>query len=359
MIAGEASGDLHASNLIKALYQQDTEASVRAWGGDLMEASGAVLAKHIKELAFMGFAEVILNINTILGNIKYCKKDILAWKPDALILVDYPGFNLRIAKWAKKQGIKVIYYISPQIWAWHESRVHQIKQNVDLMLVILPFEQAFYKKYGYDVQYVGHPLLDVISSTSPDLIDKKTVALLPGSRRQEIKKMLPEMLNMCKYFSEYEFALACAPAIPDEFYDKYLTAYPQVKRFKGKTYNLLKNAHAALVTSGTATLETALFGVPQVVCYKGGTLSYLIAKNLIKIKYISLVNLIMDEEVVKELIQDKMNEKNLKNELQKILNDKNRFQIESKYHILRQKLGDKGASLRAAAKIVDFLEKLC
>ena len=357
MIAGEASGDLHASNLIKALCQQDAETSIRAWGGDLMEASGAVLAKHIKELAFMGFAEVIMNLSTILGNIKYCKKDILAWKPDALILVDYPGFNLRIAKWAKKQGIKVIYYISPQIWAWHESRVHQIKENVDLMLVILPFEQAFYKKYGYDVQYVGHPLLDVISATSPELTDQKTIALLPGSRRQEIKKMLPEMLNICKYFGEFEFALACAPAIPDDFYDKYLTDYPQVKRFKGKTYNLLKNAHAALVTSGTATLETALFGVPQVVCYKGGKLSYLIAKNLIKIKYISLVNLIMDEEVVKELIQDEMNEKNLKSELQKVLNDKNRLQIESKYHILRQKLGDQGASLRAAVKIVDFLVK--
>lgn len=357
MIAGEASGDLHASNLIKALNQQDPEASIRAWGGDLMEASGADIAKHIKDLAFMGFAEVIINLSTILGNIKYCKKDILAWKPDALILVDYPGFNLRIAKWAKKQGIKVIYYISPQIWAWHESRVHQIKKNVDLMLVILPFEQAFYKKYGYDVQYVGHPLLDVISHSSVAPTDLKTIAFLPGSRKQEITKMLPEMLNMCKYFSEYEFALACAPAIPDEFYDEFLSNYPQVKRFKGKTYNLLKNAHAALVTSGTATLETALFGVPQVVCYRGGKLSYLIAKNLIKIKYISLVNLIMDEEVVKELIQDEMNEKNLKKELYKILQAENRRVIESKYHILRQKLGDKGASERAAVKIVDFLVK--
>lgn len=361
IIAGEASGDLHASNLVKYLAKADNSAQIRGWGGDLMQASGVTVVKHIKDLAFMGFSEVLLNLRTILGNISFCKKDILGWGPDVLILIDYPGFNLRIAKWAKKYNIKVVYYISPQIWAWHESRVHQIKKNVDLMLVILPFEQDFYNKYQFPVTFVGHPLLDVVpeklhteDKTNGNI---KTIALLPGSRQQEIKRMLPVMLNVTKNFPSYHFAIACAPAINDSFYDEFLTNYPDVERFRGKTYSLLQNAFAALVTSGTATLETALIGVPQVVCYKGEKLSYLLARKLIKIKYISLVNLIMDREVVTELIQDEMNEVRLTQELTKILQSDKQLQLTQIYTELRKKLGNAGASERAAKAIFDFAKK--
>lgn len=359
IIAGEASGDLHASNLVKSLTKLDPNTELYGWGGELMAGAGVKLEKHIKDLAFMGFAEVVMNLKTILGNINFCKKDILTKKPDVLILIDYPGFNLRIAKWAKEQKIPVCYYISPQIWAWHESRVHQIKKNVDLMLVILPFEQAFYRKYDYHVTFVGHPLLDVVPKIQVPVLtsDGKgpLIALLPGSRKQEICRILPIMLKVTTRFPDYRFAIACAPAIPEGFYDAFLKDYPRVERFTGKTYDLLSQAYSALVTSGTATLETALFNVPQVVCYKGEQLSYMIATKLITIKYISLVNLVMEKEVVKELIQHHMTAENLSAELMKINQSDERFRILNDYAELRKKLGDSGASGRAAEAIFQFI----
>jgi lipid-A-disaccharide synthase len=384
IIAGEASGDLHGSNLIKELKKQDAAATIRGWGGDMMQQAGADIVKHFRDLAFMGFVEVIKNLPTIFKNLKFCKKDILQFKPAALILIDYPGFNLRIAKWAKQNGLKVIYYISPQVWAWKENRVKLIKQCVDKMLVILPFEKEFYKKWNYDVEYVGHPLVEVIdefrdrqkwvvgSSESdsdkavphpftPDFgpltTNSPVIALLPGSRKQEILMKLPVMLRMSKFFPEYNFVVACAPGQDDSFYHELLKDYPNVSSVKGETYSLLLRAKAALVTSGTATLETALFGVPEVVCYKGSNASYQIAKRLIKVKYISLVNLIMDKEVVKELIQSELTAENVKKELQKILTDPAiKQQLIADYTVLKNILSKGGhASANAAKSIVDFL----
>lgn len=360
IIAGEASGDLHGSNLIKALHQQDMQADIRCWGGDRMEAAGATLVKHYRDLAFMGFVEVLMHLRTIFKNIDFCKSDILTYQPDVLILIDYPGFNMRIAEWAKKQGIKVVYYISPQIWAWKENRVHKIKRDVDLMLVILPFEKDFYKKWNFDVQYVGHPLIEVVQHEQKEVpvvpvSGKPVIALLPGSRKQEIKIKLPVMLSVVKHFPDYQFVVAQAPAQPDSFYEE-LIGNENVQLVKGQTYNLLKQAKAALVTSGTATLETALFGVPQVVCYKGNQLSYMLAKKLIKVKYISLVNLIMDKPVVTELIQAELNEQNLKTELDRILTDGPFLQQQLQdYKVLWHKLGDSDASIEAAAAIISFL----
>ena len=323
IIAGEASGDLHGSRLVSALKKRDAAANIRGWGGDLMEEAGAQIVKHIRELAFMGFLEVAKNLGTILGNIKWCKQDIESFKPDVLVLVDYPGFNLRIAKWAKAQGIKVLYYIAPQVWAWKENRVHDMKKSIDKMLVILPFEQSYFAdKWQWDVTYAGHPLVEVIRDFKPkiaSLSSKPVIALLPGSRKQEISLKLPVMLEAAAHFKDYQAVVAKAPAIEDAFYQDMLQGYPGAVAVKNLTYELLSQAKAALVTSGTATLETALFRVPQVVCYKGNPISYQIAKRLIKIKYISLVNLIMDKEVVKELIQREMNAENLRQELQKIL----------------------------------------
>ncbi len=360
IIAGEASGDLHGSNLVKALKQQDPNANARAWGGDKMEAAGATVVKHYRELAFMGFVEVLKNLRTILRNLTFCKQDILQYAPDALILVDYPGFNLRIAKWAKQQGIKVIYYISPQVWAWKESRVKAIKRDVDQMLVILPFEKEFYRRWQYDVTYVGHPLVKVINDFVPGpplFPGKKLIALLPGSRKQEIMMKLPIMLAASKNFPSFHFAVAKAPGIEQDFYDQLLSPYSNVSAVAGQTYQLLSEATAALVTSGTATLETALFGVPEVVCYKGGALSYQIARRLVKIKYICLVNLVMDKEVVKELIQDELTPGNLTHELQKILTDAATIQrLKEDYHQLNSILSQGGdASVNAATCIVDFL----
>jgi len=356
VIAGEASGDLHASNLIKEIKNLRPDSQFRCWGGDLMKSQGAELVKHYRELAFMGFTEVVLNLRTILKNIELCKKDILEYKPDALILVDYPGFNLRIAEFAKKHELKVIYYISPQVWAWKQSRVHKIKNIVDKMIVILPFEKDFYKKFDYDVDFVGHPLLDAIDEKKDAKLnisaEKPVIAILPGSRRQEIATMLPIMLNIWNEFKDYEFVIAGAPSVPEEFYKKYIDS-KNVRIVYNQTYDLLKKATAALVTSGTATLETALFEVPEVVCYKGGKISYLIAKNLIKVKYIALANLIMEKEIIKELIQDDFNESNLKAELNKILNNENRIKIIEQYKILKNKLGGPGASHRAAELIVN------
>ncbi|MES1219176.1 MAG: lipid-A-disaccharide synthase, partial [Bacteroidota bacterium] len=284
IIAGEASGDLHGSNLIREIKKLDSAVSIRCWGGDLMQQAGGELAKHYRDLAFMGFVEVVSNLRTIFRNLKFCKEDILAYKPDALILIDYPGFNLRIAKWAKQQGLKVIYYISPQVWAWKENRVKMMKQCIDKMLVILPFEKEYYKnKWNWEVEYVGHPLVEVIESRKSAVrsreSESKTIALLPGSRKQEIAVKLPLMLEAVKSFPDYEFVIAQAPALDESFYKTFTDPYPNVSSVKNKTYDLLLESKAALVTSGTATLETALFGVPEVVCYKGSSISYQIAKR--------------------------------------------------------------------------------
>ena len=357
IIAGEASGDLHGSNLIKELHRQDSHADIRCWGGDRMEAAGAKLMKHYRELAFMGFVEVITHLRTIFRNIDFCKKDISQFNPDVLVLIDYPGFNMRIAEWAKNKGIKVVYYISPQVWAWKEKRVEKLRRDVDKMLVILPFEVDFYKKWQYEVTYVGHPLVEVVRQEKENipvtpLSDKPIIALLPGSRAQEIKVKLPIMLQMVKHFPDYCFVVAQASALPDELY-KEMIGDAAVLLVKDQAYNLLKQARAGLITSGTATLETALFGLPQVVCYKGNAVSFWLAKKLVKIKYISLVNLIMDKLVVTELIQDELTESKLKASLTRLLEDKDYQQeLKQDYSTLWHKLGDKPASENAAREIV-------
>lgn len=361
MIAGEASGDLHASNLMKAIQHQDANAEFRFWGGDLMQEVGGTLVKHYKERAFMGFIEVIMNLKTILGLINFCKKDISNYTPDVIVFIDNSGFNLRIAKWAKKQGYRTNYYISPQVWASRAGRVEDIKRDVDAMFVILPFEKAFYKKYDYDVTFVGHPLIDAIADRKQineqvfkeehDLSGKPIIALLPGSRKQEITKMLSVMLKMVERFKEYQFVIAGAPSQDFEFYKQFITT-DNVKYISNKTYDLLSISYAALVTSGTATLEAALFKVPEVVCYKGSWISYQIAKRIITLKFISLVNLIMDKEVVTELIQDEFNEKRLEIELIRILDKKERKAIFENYFDLENSLGGKGASENAAKLIV-------
>jgi len=386
IIAGEASGDLHGSNLIRELKKIDPSAELRCWGGDKMEAAGATLVKHYKELAFMGFTEVLKNLRTIFRNLDICKADILEYKPDALILIDYPGFNLRIAKWARQQalfgtsGSKIIFYISPQVWAWKENRVKMMKQCIDKMLVILPFEKDFYKnKWGWEVEYVGHPLVEVVdeflmqsqqlavasgqgeatSITGSQLPTGNwpLIALLPGSRKQEILKKLPIMLQVAEHFPSYQFVVAKAPGLEESFYNELLVPYKNVSSVVNKTYDLLSTAKAALVTSGTATLETALFGVPEVICYKGNAISYQIAKRLIKIKFIGLVNLIMDKEVVKELIQDELTPANLERELNELLNNEaKQKQVKEDYAALKQLLSKGGnASANAAGSIVDFL----
>lgn len=367
IISGEASGDLHGSNLMRELKKQDADANFRCWGGDLMQDQGGDIVKHYRDLAFMGFAEVILNLRTIFKNISFCKADILSFQPDVLILIDYPGFNLRIAKFAKAAGIKVFYYISPQIWAWKQSRVHGIKKNVDEMFVILPFEKAFYARFDMDVHFVGHPLLDAIAHFGTDslagfrtangLDDKPIVALLPGSRKQEIKKMLPIMLSAAARFPEYQFVIAGAKSITAEFYAELIGNNP-IKVLKSKTYPLLRSAHAAMVTSGTATLETALFGVPEVVCYKGGQISYQIARRLIKVGYISLVNLIMDRIVVKELIQAEFNADTLEEELRAISEDgPYRTKMLADYGKLKADLGGEGASKNTATLMLKTLRQ--
>jgi len=367
IIAGEASGDLHGANLMKALYEEDPEAEIRFWGGDLMEKTGGTLVKHYRDLAFMGFVEVIFNLKTILNNIKICKKDISEFKPDVLIFIDYPGFNMRIAKWAKVLGYKTHYYISPQIWAWKENRIKAIKNDVDKMFVILPFEKSFYEdKHQFPVEFVGHPLIDAIQSQSkPDenifrrenqLNEKPIIAVLPGSRKQEITKMLSVMLSVVEDFEEYQFVIAGAPSQDFEFYKQFITN-KNIKFISNKTYDLLRFSTAALVTSGTATLETALFKVPEVVCYKGSWASYQIAKRIITLKYISLVNLIMDQEVVTELIQEDCNTKRIKEELQKLLEPDYREKLLKNYDILEEKLGGTGASKKTAKLIVENLKQ--
>lgn len=358
LIAGEASGDLHGGNLVKYLLKNDPNAEIRAWGGDLMKAAGATLVKHYRDLAFMGFTEVVLNLRTILRNISFCKTDIEVFHPDAVIFIDYPGFNLRISKWAKQKGFKTIYYISPQVWAWKENRVKTIKQSVDKMLVILPFEKPFYKKWGYEVEYVGHPLVSVIDeyrALHPAMEKglRKKVGLLPGSRKQEIKVKLPIMMEVAGKFPEVDFIVAKAPGIEEQFYLPLIAQHPNVQVRANRTYEILNEVDAALVTSGTATLETALFQVPQIICYKGGRISYEIARRLIKIKYIGLVNLIMDKPVVKELIQGELNANNLKAELNKILFQENEIlRIKQDYQQLKKLLSREGNASENAAEII-------
>lgn len=367
IIVGEASGDLHGSNLIKNIFKLDKDAQIRAWGGDLMAAQGAEVVKHYRELAFMGFIEVVANLRTILKNFEESKKDILKFNPDVLILIDYPGFNLRMAKFAHQNGIKVFYYISPQVWAWKENRVKQIKAYIDQMYVILPFEKEFYKKYNIDVNFVGHPLIDAVEDFKSLYADKESfveenkldnrplIAILPGSRKQEIARILPIMIEVASLYSEFQFVIAGAPSQEISFYQPFI-AQSDIKILFGKTYQLLTYSHAAMVTSGTATLETAIFKVPQVVCYKGGFLSYAIARLLVKIKFISLVNLIMDREVVKELIQNKLNKKNLRREFELISRKgETRDKIMKDYEALYNKLGGEGASYLTAKLMLKTL----
>lgn len=365
IIAGEASGDLHGSNLMKELYKEDVNADIRFWGGDLMQNVGGFLVSHYKERAFMGFFEVLKNLSKVLGFIRFCKKDIAQFKPDVLIFIDNSGFNLRIAKWAKKLGFKTNYYISPQVWASRAGRVQDIKRDIDKMFVILPFEKEFYKKYHYKVSFVGHPLIDAIADRNQvgirdfreeyNLGTKPIIALLPGSRKQEITKMLSVMLSLVDDFSEYEFVIAGAPSQDFSFYQQII-GDRKVSFINNKTYDLLSVSYAALVASGTATLETALFKVPQVVCYKGGTISYQIAKRIITLKFISLVNLIMDKEVVTELLQNDFTKEKLVVKLRNILDAKNREKLFLEYFELEKILGGKGASKKVAKSIYENIK---
>jgi len=362
IIAGEASGDLHGSNLIKELKKLDNSSHFRCWGGDLMSQECNDLVKHYKDYSHMGFFEVFINLKKILKNLSFCKKDIKKYNPDVIIYVDFPGFNLRIAKWAKKNKFKNHFYISPQIWAWKQNRIKTIRKVIDRMYVILPFEKKFYSSINFNVHYVGHPLLDVIKTNKNEALDRgqeKIIALLPGSRDQEIKKILPEMINIIKNFKNYSFYICAAPSQKRSTYLKYIKDknIEKVKIVENQTYEILSKSSAALVTSGTATLETALFKVPQVVCYKSSWISIMIGRFLLRnLKYISLVNLILDKEVVKELIQENLNEKNLTSELNKILEGDHRINMLKSYNKLTDKLGNKGASKKTALKIFNYLE---
>lgn len=364
IIAGEQSGDLHGSNLVKELFKQDDRAEIYCWGGDLMEKAGATLLMHYKKSAFMGFSIILKNLTTIRENFKLCKKDIERIKPDRIILIDYAGFNLRIAKFAKNRGYTVYYYISPKFWAWNERRVKKVKKFVDRMFIIFPFEEQFYKKWDIPVNYLGNPLSDEIEKRlreipSPENIrkelalgEKPVIAILAGSRRHEVEDILPPMLRATSHFPEHQIVLAGVKNLPDDLYMKIIGDYP-VKLIKEKTYEILSIADAALVTSGTATLETALIGTPQVVCYKSDPISMLIGWIVIKVKYISLVNLIADREVVKELIGFNANEKNIRSELESIVQEgeKRRSMLEG-YRDIKERLGSSGASERIAAEIV-------
>ncbi len=357
LIAGESSGDLHGSNLMHQIQLIDKQAEFRYWGGDLMKSKGGELVSHYKERAFMGITDVLLNIRKIVKAIHLCKKDIEMYKPDALILIDYPGFNLRIAKWAKQQNIKVHYYISPKVWAWNNKRAHGIKQNVDYLYSILPFEINFYKPYGIIPDYIGNPICDAISQYQFDdnfivnnQLNEDYIALLPGSRKSELKHILPVMLETTRNFPNYQFVLAGANHISDDEYNQYTKGY-QVKLIKNKTYDVLKNAKAALVCSGTATLETALIGCHQVVCYKFSKISYWIGRMVVKVKYISLVNLILDKMLVKELIQNELTKENVSKELHNILSEEGKKKLDLGYIELKKTVGESGASERAAILI--------
>lgn len=366
LVAGEASGDLHGANLMKALKVEDPKAEFRYFGGDLMQAEGGTLVKHYEDMAFMGFVEVVANLRTILKNMSLCKKDILAYRPDVLVLIDFPGFNLKIAEFAKKKGLLVCYYISPKVWAWNQKRVLKIKKAVDHLFCILPFEVEFYKSWGMDIDYVGNPLLDAVAAFTPNpdflknnmlLSGKKIVALLPGSRKQEISRLLPDMAKVAERFTNFQFVIAGAPTFDADYYRQYIGGMHIPVVFNA-TYDLLANAEAAIVASGTATLETALLNVPQVVVYKGNAVTIGIAKMLIKIKFISLVNLIMDKAVVKELIQQDCESHSISNELDKLVGlDDYRQQMLANYDLLDERMGTPGASAKTAALIVKYASK--
>jgi lipid-A-disaccharide synthase len=369
IIAGEQSGDLHGSNLVRELLANDREAKIVCWGGELMETAGASLLMHYRQTAFMGFTVILKNLRKISQNLTLCKKQIIEFNPDAVILIDYPGFNLRIARFAKESGLRVLYYISPKFWAWNEKRVEKVRNYVDRMYIIFPFETEFYRKHGLDTEYRGNPLVDETErrlASMPgnaeifqdlNLSDKPVIALLAGSRKHEVETILPLMVRIVPLFQEYQFVLAGVKNLPEELYLKILGNSP-VKLIKEKTYEVLRISHAALVASGTATLETALFNIPQVVCYKGDFLSMLIAWIVIKVKYISLVNLIVNEEVVKELLGYSVNKRNLVKELRSILPDGDRREsILSGYKILKEKLGPAGASGRVARDMIAELTR--
>jgi lipid-A-disaccharide synthase len=359
LIAGEASGDLHGANLIKALRTQHPDVELRGWGGDLMQAAGLDLRKHYRELAFMGFWEVLKNLRTILHNLKFCRRELLDFQPDVVVFIDYPGFNLRVAKWLRtarhwfRTPLRTVYYISPQLWAWHSSRVEAIRRDIDQMLVILPFEVDFYQKNNLEVEFVGHPLLDVLpESAAVPTTSRRRIALLPGSRRQEVSRILPVMLSVVADFPQYEFVVAGATALPEAYYRSFMAQHPQVQLVQGATYDVLRSADAALVKSGTSTLETALCGVPQVVCYAGNPLSYAIARRVVQVKYISLVNLIADAAVVEELIQSELNPTNLRRALADILQPEKADVMRAAYRDIRGRLGQSGASRRAAEAVL-------
>lgn len=365
LVAGEASGDLHGANLMKALKDRDKQAEFRFFGGDLMQAEGGALVKHYADMAFMGFVEVVTHLRTVLKNLKFCKDDIAAWQPDVLVLIDFPGFNLKIAEFAKKNGLPVYYYISPKVWAWNQKRVLKIKRVVDHLFCILPFEVDFYKTWGMEVDYVGNPLLDAVAAFNPDkefiknqqLSAKKIIALLPGSRKQEISRLLPDMLAITEKFPEYQFVIAGAPSFNKDYYTEFI-GDKNIPVLFNATYDILNNAHAAVVASGTATLETALFNVPQIVVYKGHPVTIGIGRMVIKIKFISLVNLIVDKLVVKELIQQDCNPEEIAAEMEKILNDPAyRNQMLSNYDQLDERMGKPGASAKIAALIIKYASK--
>jgi len=363
LVAGEASGDLHGANLMKALKQEDPDARFRFYGGDRMLAEGGTLQKHYSEMAFMGFTEVLLNLRKILKNMKACKADVLAYQPDVLILIDFPGFNLKIADFARQNGINTAYYISPKVWAWNQKRVIKIKKAVDRMFCILPFEVDFYKKWGMEVDYVGNPLLDAIDQFTPNpafkdtyrLNDKPVIALLPGSRKQEIERLLPDMLSVTAGFPDHHFVVAAAPSFDQQYYQQFISS-ANVTLVFNQTYDLLQVASAAIVASGTATLETALFHVPQVVVYRGGAISVAIARMLVNIKFISLVNLIMDKKVVTELIQEDCNQTKITAELKAILEGPGRQDMLLNYKELSSRMGVAGASKRTAKLIIQYFK---
>lgn len=367
VIAGEASGDVHASKLMKGISANDAEAEFRCWGGDKMQAAGGEIVKHYKDLAFMGFIEVLLNLRTITKNLRFCKSDIMQWKPDAIILVDYPGFNMRIAKFAKKLNLKVYYYIAPQVWAWKKRRVHSMHRDTDLAFVVMPFEKDFYASFGYKVEFTGHPMPDSIDlnktvnfaefCTQNALSNKPIIALIPGSRKQELHRILPYMLGVVNRFPDYQFVIAGVNSLGIDFYNKIVGKHP-VKVVFGQTHDLLRVSHAAAVTSGTATLETALLNVPQVVCYRMAFLTAIVAWMLVNVKYISLVNLILDKPTVKELIQYKFTSSTLADELSQILEPSHkREEMLQDYSILREKVGTGGASLKASDLIYNDIQK--
>ena len=371
IIAGEASGDLHGSNLMKELKKRDQNAEFRFWGGDLMLKQADNIVRHYRELAYMGLVEVLQNLGKIIRNIRFCKNDINSFKPDAVILIDYPGFNLRIARFAKQQGFRVYYYISPKVWAWKQSRVETIKTCVDKMFVILPFEIDFYRKHNFDVDYVGNPILDSIENKTKSLVSKQEfftknsidekpiIALLPGSRKQEINKIIPVMLEIVGQYPEHQFVIAATSGVPADYYRLLIPDDSGIKIVYDQTYALLKYSFAAVVTSGTATLEAALLNVPEVVGYIANKLSYMIGKRFVRVPYISLVNLIMGKEVVREFIQNEMTGKTIKKELDRLLFDiEYRENMLKNFSELKETIGKPGASKRVAELILKEMDKV-